>query len=497
VNKVTRKPSHSTWVGWQPSSGFSWLNWDQIGENIGARLFWKKDGDKQATYTQSLAKAWLQTSMINNELKRFRYVKYGQNDCWTSGQWKRGDCAHYSQIIWADTTQVGCGYANCNSRDDGGYDGTWMVCHYYPAGNVLGNFPYKQNGQCSSSGSVITTTANPADCVEVSGFPSVKTYTGKNLQSLNGQWWKDGNAYKKGSLKFTWASNMQEWWVDLNWANYGWCKKGQGNIKGCSGLWKYRNSQNKERSATTVKFKTCGTLDTEDPPCFDDYASTLDFRKNDSHSGLHFERVDAAGCVNDAPQWTSENGNSSYRLLFQNGDMNDTSHNLTHWMWQIYDELAYHSEYPFPKYACNESHLHDCGEGKWAQVVSEAVDETGDDWTGAIDLGNLTNETNVTADDALSAPLSYVLDYMMLSSAKVVPTDGFGEESSVFNWAVIAALCAIVLLTIVVIVGVCCVMRKRKKQQAVMQEMEVVADDEEVDVAYDEAAGTTEQATMM
>lgn len=43
---------------------------------------------------------------------------------------------HYTQIVWRDTQEVGCGMASCpNGRQ------IW-VCQYYPAGNWVGEFPY-------------------------------------------------------------------------------------------------------------------------------------------------------------------------------------------------------------------------------------------------------------------------------------------------------------------------------------------------------------------
>ena len=63
--------------------------------------------------------------------------------CYTFGPFQRGDacrgdcsaCGHYTQIVWRETRQLGCGMSQCGNRE------VW-VCKYDPAGNMLGERPY-------------------------------------------------------------------------------------------------------------------------------------------------------------------------------------------------------------------------------------------------------------------------------------------------------------------------------------------------------------------
>ncbi|KFY31956.1 hypothetical protein V493_00650 [Pseudogymnoascus sp. VKM F-4281 (FW-2241)] len=48
------------------------------------------------------------------------------------------ETGHFTQVVWKETTTVGCGLRECDGR--GGSPGWYVVCEYYPPGNVIGAF---------------------------------------------------------------------------------------------------------------------------------------------------------------------------------------------------------------------------------------------------------------------------------------------------------------------------------------------------------------------
>jgi len=67
----------------------------------------------------TVVKAWADEAKAYN---------YGTNAC-------KGVCGHYTQVVWATTTAVGCAAAQKGRRE------VW-VCEYAPPGNYVGRKPY-------------------------------------------------------------------------------------------------------------------------------------------------------------------------------------------------------------------------------------------------------------------------------------------------------------------------------------------------------------------
>jgi pathogenesis-related protein 1 len=66
--------------------------------------------------------------VVNEWAAESKNYNYTSNRC-------NGTCGHYTQIVWRDTKEVGCGVARGAQRE------VW-VCEYNPPGNLIGKRPY-------------------------------------------------------------------------------------------------------------------------------------------------------------------------------------------------------------------------------------------------------------------------------------------------------------------------------------------------------------------
>jgi len=56
---------------------------------------------------------------------------------------------HFTQLVWKATTTVGCGRTLCNGTND--VAGWYVVCEYYPPGNVIGEFGTEVQGEVDAA----------------------------------------------------------------------------------------------------------------------------------------------------------------------------------------------------------------------------------------------------------------------------------------------------------------------------------------------------------
>ena len=105
-----------------------------------------------------VAQEWANTLIAERRFEHRPKSKYGENMYRTDGgqttpakvveRWAseasgfdyksnrcKGECGHYTQLVWRATKEVGCAVARDRSRE------VW-VCEYAPPGNYVGQRPY-------------------------------------------------------------------------------------------------------------------------------------------------------------------------------------------------------------------------------------------------------------------------------------------------------------------------------------------------------------------
>ncbi|XP_031106206.1 basic form of pathogenesis-related protein 1-like [Ipomoea triloba] len=87
----------------------------------------------QGSYGENIAMASAELSPADSVklwMDEKKYYDQASNSC------TGGECHHYTQVVWRDTTSIGCARATCKTG--------WMfvTCNYYPPGNYVGERPY-------------------------------------------------------------------------------------------------------------------------------------------------------------------------------------------------------------------------------------------------------------------------------------------------------------------------------------------------------------------
>ena len=149
--------AHNSWraevgvagLSWSPvleARAIAWAN--ELRDNNGCRM--KHSGPGENLYWASALKsaskegngAWQWQSRVQEVSERqvvdswgseIEWYSYENNDCNApAGK----SCGHYTQLVWAGSSEVGCGKAFCPDNSQ-----VW-VCNYDPPGNIVGRKPY-------------------------------------------------------------------------------------------------------------------------------------------------------------------------------------------------------------------------------------------------------------------------------------------------------------------------------------------------------------------
>nr|APA33914.1 seminal fluid protein [Nilaparvata lugens] len=103
---------------------------NDVGQNI-AQEYFSGHSNRQHNFTKVIYDLWF------SEHVRYRYKKLGPGDSSDPAT----ATGHYTQIVWANTNRVGCGFASYYQTQKR-QDQIFYVCNYAPSGNFIGQYPY-------------------------------------------------------------------------------------------------------------------------------------------------------------------------------------------------------------------------------------------------------------------------------------------------------------------------------------------------------------------
>ncbi|XP_056305424.1 peptidase inhibitor 16 [Danio aesculapii] len=138
----------------QPSAAFMQkVVWDEairlVAEGYAAKCIWDHNPElEDLTMGENLfvgTGPFNATKAVMDWFNENLDYDYDKNDCADNKM-----CGHYTQLVWANTTKIGCATYFCDTLEQLDFEkATLLVCDYYPHGNIEGQKPYESGESCS------------------------------------------------------------------------------------------------------------------------------------------------------------------------------------------------------------------------------------------------------------------------------------------------------------------------------------------------------------
>ncbi|XP_005162473.2 peptidase inhibitor 16 [Danio rerio] len=138
----------------QPSAAFMQkVVWDEairlVAEGYAAKCIWDHNPDlEDLTMGENLfvgTGPFNATKAVMDWFNENLDYNYNTNDCAEDKM-----CGHYTQLVWANTTKIGCASYFCDTLEKLHFEkATLLICDYYPQGNIEGQKPYESGESCS------------------------------------------------------------------------------------------------------------------------------------------------------------------------------------------------------------------------------------------------------------------------------------------------------------------------------------------------------------
>ncbi|KAH3752777.1 peptidase inhibitor 15-like [Dreissena polymorpha] len=139
----------------EPAANMNALVWDNNIANKAARWTETCNFEHQGRgYGENLAYTTFNGSPppSRNVVKSLFGLWAGEKPLWGRDT-ECGAACHYTQLIWATTTRVGCALSRCKRLRNGtDRNALYFACFYSPPGNYIGQLPFIVGERCSQCG---------------------------------------------------------------------------------------------------------------------------------------------------------------------------------------------------------------------------------------------------------------------------------------------------------------------------------------------------------